>query len=296
MDNTAKKPLMQLSFIPSERGALQEAVTGIYGEAFANNGWFIISSGMPSFCQDSAPQTRTVVRDFGTTNKPHKKEKEMTLIKGHLNTYDAQADYYCPECGSPLHGNGDTEFTLSHIPVGGSYTSLVVSRHRLRCSCKNCKYNYTFEADFKEDGHLITKALATYIRELLSLQLTLKDISLITGVNQKDKKRLQEKYTVNGEGKQLLKPEKQAVHIGIDEFKLHDNRKYATVIIDLDTGHVLYLAHTKKKKVVYDFMDFVGDEWMRGVKAVASDMNADYGTAFTPTSKLFMTISISFKT
>ena len=110
-------------------------------------------------------------------------------------------------------------------------------------------------------------------------------VALITGVNQNivkdiDKKRLQEKYTVNGEGKQLLKPEKQAVHIGIDEFKLHDNRRYATVIIDLDTGHVLYLAHTKQKKVVYEFMDFVGDEWMKGVKAVASDMNADYGNAF----------------
>ena len=50
--------------------------------------------------------------------------------------------------------------------------------------------------------------------------------------------------------------------------------------MDLDTGHVLYLAHTKQKKVVYDFMDFVGDEWMRGVEAVASDMNADYGDAF----------------
>ena len=285
MDNTATEPLMQLSFLAPARDALNEAIADVYGEAFANNGWFIMNSGLPSFCQDAIPQPTTVIRDYGTTNKPHKKEKELVLIKGHLNTYDPDADYYCPDCGAPLYGNGSTDFTLSHIPVGGSYTSLIVSRQRLRCSCKECKYNYTFEADFKEEGHLITKALATYIRDLLSLQLTLKDISLITGVNQNivkdiDKKRLQEKYTVNGEGKQLLKPEKQAVHIGIDEFKLHDNRRYATVIIDLDTGHVLYLAHTKQKKVVYEFMDFVGDEWMKGVKAVASDMNADYGNAF----------------
>ena len=285
MDNTATKPLMQLSFFTSAKDTLNEAVAEVFGESFADNGWFIMGSGLPSFCQDDVPQRMTVLRDFGTTKKPNKKEKELLLIKGYLNTYDPSADYYCPECGSLLHGNGDTNYTLSHIPMGGSYTSLIVSRQRLRCSCKECKYNYTFDADFKEDGHLLTKALATYIRDLLSLQLTLKEISLITGVNQNivkdiDKKRLQEKYTVNGEGEHLLKPEKQAVHIGIDEFKLHDNRRYATVIIDLDTGHVLYLAHTKKKRVVYEFMDFVGDEWMRGVKAVASDMNADYGKAF----------------
>ena len=184
MDNTATEPLMQLSFLAPARDALNEAIADVYGEAFANNGWFIMNSGLPSFCQDAIPQPTTVIRDYGTTNKPHKKEKELVLIKGHLNTYDPGADYYCPDCGAPLYGNGSTDFTLSHIPVGGSYTSLIVSRQRLRCSCKECKYNYTFEADFKEEGHLITKALATYIRDLLSLQLTLKDISLITGVNQ----------------------------------------------------------------------------------------------------------------
>ena len=95
-----------------------------------------------------------------------------------------------------------------------------------------------------------------------------------------DKKRLREKLTVNGDGRKLIGPGREAKYIGIDEFLLHEGRKYATVVIDLETGHVLYLAHTKKKQVVCDFMDFVGDEWMSNVQAVASDMNADYGNAF----------------
>ena len=52
------------------------------------------------------------------------------------------------------------------------------------------------------------------------------------------------------------------------------------MIIDLETGHVLWLAHSKKKQVVYDFCEFVGDEWMRGVVAIACDMNADFERAF----------------
>ena len=91
-------------------------------------------------------------------------------------------------------------------------------------------------------------------------------------------KRLQEKYTVDG--KRLIQPERQAKFLGIDEFKLHDGHKYATSIIDMETGHILWLAHGKKKAVVYGFIDHVGLEWMDGVEAVACDMNSDFQEAF----------------
>ena len=46
------------------------------------------------------------------------------------------------------------------------------------------------------------------------------------------------------------------------------------------TGHVLWIQEGKKKQVVYDFFDFVGEEWMSGVEAVACDMNSDFQEAF----------------
>ena len=57
--------------------------------------------------------------------------------------------------------------------------------------------------------------------------------------------------------------------MGIDEFKLHNGYKYATHIIDLETGHILWIQEGKKKQVVYDFINHVGGEWMSKVKAVA---------------------------
>ena len=98
-----------------------------------------------------------------------------------------------------------------------------------------------------------------------------------------DKERLESTYTEVGEdgARRLRRPERQARYLGIDEFKLHDGPRYATVIVDLETGHVLWLAHSKKKQVVYDFCDFVGEGWMSGVVAVACDMNADFERAFT---------------
>ena len=52
------------------------------------------------------------------------------------------------------------------------------------------------------------------------------------------------------------------------------------MIIDLKMGHVLWLAYSKKKHVVYDLCDFVGEEWMSKVEAIACDMNADFERAF----------------
>ena len=39
--------------------------------------------------------------------------------------------------------------------------------------------------------------------------------------------------------------------MGIDEFSLHKGHRYATIIIDLETGYILWIAYGKKKQVVY---------------------------------------------
>jgi transposase len=130
----------------------------------------------------------------------------------------------------------------------------------------------------------MTEELYQYTRDLLAIgTYTNKQVAEITGLGKNtvksiDKKRLQELYTIGG--KELIKPEKTTKILGIDEFKLHNGRKYATHIIDMETGHILWIANGKKKQVVYDFIDHVGLEWMDSVEAVACDMNSDFQEAF----------------
>ena len=71
-------------------------------------------------------------------------------------------------------------------------------------------------------------------------------------------------------GKTFIKPERQARFLGIDEFKLHNGHQYATVIIDMETGHILWLARGKKKECVFSFIDHVGEEWMAALKRYAA--------------------------
>lgn len=209
-------------------------------------------------------------------------EREIYLIDGELESKESPV---CYKCGSKMHIHGTVDVNLTHVPIGGTFSAVRFVKRRYKCPvCGRTEMECVL---FQADGHRITIPLLTFTLDLLTRGLTLKDVSALTGlgkntVKEIDKKRLEEKYTeIAADGRRVLKkPEVQSKYLGIDEFKLHDGNVFATIIIDLITGHVLWLAHGKKKQAVYDFIDHVGEEWMDGVEAVACDMNSDFQEAF----------------
>ena len=216
------------------------------------------------------------------TSKKTIADKECYCFNGFVSI--SENDRICPECGAYMHHHKVYNVSLKHLPFGGINTRICINSVELKCS--KCGHTHMQNISFKDDKHFITKALKEYIRDLLATNnFTNKEISYLTGVNRNivkeiDKERLIEKYTIDGLGKKLIKPEIYAKHLGIDEFKLHNGYKYATHIIDYDTGHILWIAEGKKKQVVYDFINHVGIEWMSHVEAVACDMNSDFEEAF----------------
>ena len=225
------------------------------------------------------PSTLIRFSNSVTTTHKDKTGRKILKISGTLDL--APDERRCPKCGGRMHVNDHFTTKLSHLCFGGSLCCICFDRVQLLCECGHSQMQ---EIPFKAEGHRITKELYQYTCELLSTgNLTLKSVAEITGlcknvVKAIDKKRLKELYTING--KTLIQPEKYARILGIDEFKLHDGHRYATHIIDLETGHVLWIAYGKKKQVVYDFIDHVGEEWMSHVEAVACDMNSDFQEAF----------------
>ena len=140
---------------------------------------------------------------------------------------------------------------------------------------------------FRSKHHKITLQLEAFVEDLLERGDTNKKVSLLCGLHQRtvksiDKTRLQRIYTEfapNGQ-RVFSKPDRQARYLAIDEFKLHNGFRFATHIIDMQTGHILWISYGKKKQVVYDFIEHVGLEWMDHVEAVACDMNSDFQEAF----------------
>jgi len=205
-------------------------------------------------------------------------------IKGQMAA--STEKHVCPLCGTVMHQHGTTSITLVHTPVMHVFADRTeIEVERARYCCPSCGCTKQQPIPFKAQDHCITTALERYVCLLMERSFTLKQASQITGLNPKtikeiDKKRLNNLYTVNGEGKVLKKPERYSRYLAIDEFKLHDGNKYATHIMDLETGEVLWVLPGKTKKIVYDFIEHVGLEWMSHVVCLACDMNADFASAF----------------
>ena len=199
----------------------------------------------------------------------------------HGDLYIDRDHYRCECCGCRMEIHNTYHIQLRHICIGDHVSFVLLDKHQF--ICPKCRQTEMQQIPFQAEHHRITVELLAYAENLLSRGYTNKEVSELTGLHQGvvkniDKARLQRLYTEDG--KTFRKPEKQSAHLAIDEFKLHDGYKFATHIIDLDTGHVLWIREGKKKQVVYDFIDFVGKDWMAGVEAVACDMNSDFQEAF----------------
>ena len=87
-----------------------------------------------------------------------------------------------------------------------------------------------------------------------------------------DKARLKRKY-----GEML--PTHPSAHLCVDEFSMHKGHRYATVVIDWETGEILFLEEGNSGAQLLHFFEKVGWEWMKQVKSISMDMNAQYCNA-----------------
>jgi transposase len=206
-------------------------------------------------------------------------DTEMYLLYGELKADEAEC--LCSHCSGRMHIHNSYEVNLRHLCYGKRLSTIRFSK--LRHYCPLCGHTQMQSVPFQAQGHRITCELYHFTRDLLAYGFTNKQVAQLTGLGKNtvkdiDMQRLKEKYTIDGE--QLIKPERQAKFLAIDEFKLHNGHKYAVIIIDMETGHILWLAHGKKKATVYSFIEHVGPDWMDHVEAVACDMNSDFQEAF----------------
>lgn len=183
----------------------------------------------------------------------------------------------CPECGHKVHRHMTRKVRLAHFSIAP--TLFVVEVEYIVGRCPECRKTTRQEITFKAEGCMCTQFFRNNILYYCRKgRMTIMSISSLLGVNRNlvkaiDKKRLEDAY---GE----MKPEGVHRYIGIDEFSLHKNHVYATVVIDCETGEVLFLEEGNSVAQAEHFIVRAGEVFMRNVKAVAMDMNAQYCKAF----------------
>lgn len=216
-----------------------------------------LPSSMPGFRQTGACVETSRTLNLGTGRVPRARSFPVLEIPGETL---CPAPAACPVCGGRTRPNGAASCRLAHLPFGGSWSVVTVCRPRARRT--RCGASARAPAPFRAPGRTATLALVRLVEDLLAYGLTPTDVAPATGlcrqvVREIDRERLARLHTrpTPDGGREPSPPAARSRLLGVDEFKLHDGHRYATVVPDPESGHVLWLARARRlKRTKYPLM------------------------------------------
>jgi transposase len=179
----------------------------------------------------------------------------------------------CSSCKSwNVIKSGTIERLFRTIPIGTKEVFLLAVVQRLQC--KDCGLTRQEHLEFAGKKKTYTKSLERYILELSKIG-TILDIANHLGVSWDLVKEIQMKYLQNNYSKPALKNVK---HIAIDEFAVKKGHKYMTVVVDLDTGIIIFVGEGKGAEALEPFWKRIKRNKVK-IEAVAMDMSPAYISA-----------------
>ena len=179
----------------------------------------------------------------------------------------------CPACGSPeVKHRGCVERRFRTVPIGTKTTIVVLPIPRVECP--TCGLVRQVEVPFADPRRTYTRAFGRYALEL-SRSMTIRDVARHLGVGWDMIKDIQKGDLTRRFARPKLKHLKR---IAIDEIAVAKGHRYLTVVMDLDSGAVVFVGDGKGADSLKPF-------WKRlrpskaVIEAVAMDMSAAYRKA-----------------
>ena len=196
----------------------------------------------------------------------------------HFESRRNTADERCPYCNGHVHICGSCSMKLRDMPVySGTRQNLEISYHRYRC--KECTRTFCEEIPFKYPETRITERAAEWISSFLRFNIPISTVQRITGIHWDTIKHIHREImddAVTVRKRELLSEEYKPKHLAVDEFAIHKGHRYATCVMDLDTGDVIWVGKGRTKADFAIFFREMDMDYLSEVEAVAMDMNASY--------------------
>ena len=181
----------------------------------------------------------------------------------------------CAHCGSyKVKSSGKKVRKFINLPIGNKPTCIFANLHRLEC--KECGRILQEEIPFAVKRKRYTKSFARYVMDL-SKEMTISSIASHLKVSWDLIKDIQKS---NLEKKYKRLKAKNIRYLAIDEISSHKGHKYLTVVMDLESGAVIYVAKGRKKESLDGLWRKLG-RYKKNIKAVAMDMWPAYLDAVT---------------
>ena len=176
----------------------------------------------------------------------------------------------CSACGSAdVVSRGHVERRFRTLPIGPRPTFLVLPIRRTEC--RACGVVRQVDIAFADPRRSYTKRFERYVREL-SRRMTIRDVAAHLGVGWDLVKDIQKRDL----SRRFAKPKlKHLRRIAIDEIAVAKGHRYMTIVLDLDSGAVVFVGDGKGADALKPFWKRLRPSGAR-IEAVAMDMSAAY--------------------
>jgi transposase len=176
----------------------------------------------------------------------------------------------CPGCrAANVHCRGHVRRQWQTWPIGGK--SVFVELDVARVHCRRCRVVRQVPVPFADVQRAYTTAFARYVLELRRC-MTIRDVARHLGVSDWMVKDIEKRHLE----KHFARPKlKYVTRIAIDEISIGAGHRYLTVVLDLESGAVIYVGEGKGADALKPF-------WKRLkaahalIEAVACDMSPAY--------------------
>lgn len=181
--------------------------------------------------------------------------------------------FRCSNCGSSeVMRSGHIPRRFRSLPIGNKPVWIDLPIQRLWCAA--CSKTRQAKVAFADERRSYTHAFERYALDL-SQHMTIKDVAEHLGVGWDMVKEMQKRHLQ----RRFKKPKlKHLEHLAIDEISIGRGHRYLTVVLDLDSGAVVFVGDGKGADALQPFWRRLRGSHAR-IKAVATDMSPAYTAA-----------------
>jgi transposase len=176
----------------------------------------------------------------------------------------------CSVCGSrQVVSRGRAERRFRSLPIGGRATIVAFAIPRVECQA--CGMVRQVDVRFADPRRSFTKSFERYALEL-SRSMTIRDVARHLNVGWDLIKEMQKGDLL----KRYAKPKlKHLRYIAIDEIAVRKGHRYLTVVMDLESGAVVFVGNGKGADALEPFWKRLRPSKAK-IEAVAMDMSVAY--------------------
>lgn len=179
----------------------------------------------------------------------------------------------CSACGSKrVFSKGTVPRMFRAVPIGEK--PVMIQFDVPRVQCRACHLERQVELGFADPKKSYTRGFARYALEL-SRHMTLQAVATHLGVGWDLIKDIQQQYLQRHFARPKLKRLKR---IAIDEIYVGKKHKFLTIVLDLNSGAIVFVGDGKGENALQPFWIRLRHSHAR-IAAVAADLSPAYGLA-----------------